>query len=103
MNPRRVHALFLRHYPDIALVSCEWTHIIQDGKPCTDMINEGLSSLKVSEVLVHVHRKLGNFLPLSLATNLIYENVGQANIRIADRDFSRFVIVAQNGVMTTWP
>jgi len=103
MNPRRVHALFLKHYPDIALANCEWVHIMQDGMPCRDMINERLSALKASEVLIHVQRKLGNFLPLALATDFICEKVGQANICITDRTFSRFVIVAQNGVATTWP
>jgi hypothetical protein len=103
MNSRRVHTLFLKHYPVIALVDCEWVHIMREGMPCRDMIDERLAFLNVPQVLIHVHRKLGDFLPPELATDFICDNVGHANIRVTDRDFSRFVIVAHNGVAATWP
>ncbi|MBK5052989.1 hypothetical protein [Paraburkholderia domus] len=103
MNPRHVHTLFNKHYPVIDLAKCEWTHIMRDGDVRRDMLHKFLLTLAATDLLIHVHRKLGGFLPLADAANFICENAGKGDIRITDRRFSRFVIVARNGVAATWP
>jgi hypothetical protein len=102
MNPRRVHTLFKKHCPAIDLASCEWTHIIRDGALQRDLLQQLLATLETMDVLIHVRRKLGDFLPLDEAVDFVCENFGKSSIRITDRNFTRFVIVAQNGVAATW-
>jgi len=54
------------------------------------------------EALVEVHRKLGALLPIGEAARFAAANLGEGEIRIANREFSGFVVVAQNGVATGW-
>lgn len=54
------------------------------------------------EALVEVHRKLGALLPIGEAARFAVTHIGEGEIRIADRAFTGFVVVAQNGVATGW-
>lgn len=54
------------------------------------------------EALVEVHRKLGALLPIEEAARFAAAHIGEGEIRIADRDFTGFVVVARNGVATGW-
>jgi len=58
--------------------------------------------LRSENVLVEVHRKLGNLLARQAALEFVSAHLGQGEIRLANRAFDGFVVVAQNGVATGW-
>ncbi|NIF76170.1 hypothetical protein F3J20_01970 [Paraburkholderia sp. Cy-641] len=103
MNPRRVHSLFLKRYPEVDYVKCEWIHLFRDGVLDRDLLRKMLSTIDAEVLLIHVHRKLGDFLPMEEAQAFISENIGKSYARVADRNFTNVVIIAPNGVAATWP
>ncbi|AXF19877.1 hypothetical protein CUJ89_04700 [Burkholderia pyrrocinia] len=103
MNPRRVHSLVLKHYPEIDFVKCEWIHLFRDGAVDRDLLRKMLSTIGADDFIVHVRRKVGDFLPMEAALDFIAENIGKSYIRIADRAFTGFVFIANNSVAATWP
>lgn len=103
MNPRRVHSLVLKHYPRIDLVKCEWIHLFRHGVVDRDLLRKMVSTIGADDFVIHVHRKVGDFLPMEPALDFIAENVGKGYIRIADRAFTGFVLIGNNGVAATWP
>ena len=98
MNPRRVHELMRQHFPSIEHAAREWS-VVTDAAHLAAMLAEHVRS---SDVLVEVHRKLGNLLPAEDAAAFVLAHIGEGEIRIADREFSGFVVVGQNGVATGW-
>jgi hypothetical protein len=103
MSPRGVHSLFKKNYPTIYLAKCEWKHIMLDGEVRRDLLQQFLLTIGATDFLIHVHRKRGDFLPFGEATDFVCENICKGCIRITDRRFVRFVIVARNGVAAQWP
>ncbi|WP_143036622.1 hypothetical protein [Paraburkholderia steynii] len=103
MNPRRVHSLFEKHFPKIDLVMCEWIHLFRDGTVDRELLGKILSTIESDCLLIHIRRTIGDFLQSEQALDYIVENVGKSQIRIADRAFNRFVMIASNGVAATWP
>jgi len=47
---------------------------------------------------VQVNRKLGALLPTVEAAAYLGAHIGEGEIRVADREFTSFVVVAINGV-----
>lgn len=103
MNPRRVHSLYLKHRPDVDLVRCEWIHLLSSGSVDRDLLRNMLSTIGAADVLIHVLRKIGDFLPIELAITFIGEHIGKGQMLVSDRAFTNFVIVGHNGVAATWP
>jgi hypothetical protein len=62
-----------------------------------------LCAIDAEDLIIHVHRKLGDFLPVEEAHVFISENIGRTYVRVADRTFTNVVIIAPNGVAATWP
>ena len=54
------------------------------------------------ELVVRVTRKVGGLVPVSEAASLVASAVGQAEIRIANREFTAFAVVGHPGVATAW-
>jgi hypothetical protein len=54
------------------------------------------------EVVVRVTRQVGGLLPISDAAALVAIAIGQAEIRIANREFTEFAVVGHPGVATAW-
>ncbi|WP_175874216.1 hypothetical protein [Burkholderia sp. BCC0397] len=103
MIPRRVHALYLKHRPDVDLVKCEWIHLLSTGSVDRDLLWKMLSTIGSADVVIHVRRKIGDFLPIEPAIAFIGEHIGKGQMLVSDRAFTNFVIVAHNGVAATWP
>ncbi len=103
MNPRRVHSLYLKHRPDVDLVRCEWIHLLSSGSVDRDLLRNMLSTIGAADVLIHVRRKIGDFLPIEPAITFIGEHIGKGQMLVSDRAFTNFVIVGHNGVAATWP
>ncbi len=53
-------------------------------------------------MLVEANRKVGDLLPKHAALEFVATHVGQGDIRLTNRDFNGFVVVARNGVATGW-
>ena len=98
MNTRRVHDQMRQRFPPIEHARREWG-VVADSHQIEALMTEYVRS---SEALVEVHRKLGALLPIGEAARFAAAHIGEGEIRIADREFSGFVVVAQNGVATGW-
>jgi hypothetical protein len=103
MNPRRVHELMREHFPSVEHASRQWSLVQNERGPNIPAIAALLGEhIATSEVIVEVHRKLGALLPTAEAAAYIGAHIGQGEIRVANREFSRFVVVGVNGVATGW-
>lgn len=103
MNSRRVHELMLAHFPEFALANCEWVNVMDSTGPRVAVLRDLLEQhVGSAEALVEVHRKLGAFLPMEEAIRFLCQHIGEGQIRVANREFSGFLVVAQNGVATAW-
>ena len=103
MNPRRVHSLFLKHYPKFDWVECEWIHLYRDRSVDRELLLQMLMTISADTLLVHVHRTLEDYLPVDQALEFIASNTCKSTIRITDRAFKNIVVVGSNGVAATWP
>lgn len=107
MNTRRVHELMRAHFPATGTERLEWTNLVDErGLLIEDRAKVVLLSQfverNVVEVLVEVHRKLGGRLPVKDVVPYLQHHVGQGDIRISDREFSMFAVLARNGVGVSW-
>ncbi|MGE0811528.1 MAG: hypothetical protein AB7N69_13075 [Immundisolibacter sp.] len=103
MNARRIHELMRKHFPPIEHATRAWS-IVQTERGANQGAIAALLAEHVAspEVVVEVHRKLGAFLPVADAPAYIGAHIGEGEIRIANREFTGFVVVALNGVATGW-
>lgn len=102
MNPRRVHELMEKHFPPVEHAVRSWS-LVPDGSHKENAIQALLAEhISSPEVLVEVHRKLGGLFSSAEAAPYIAAHVGEGEIRIADRKFTGFVVVARNGVAAGW-
>ncbi|WP_211168597.1 hypothetical protein [Azoarcus indigens] len=85
-------------FPPIEHACREWA-VVDDSAHIEALMTEYVCAL---EVLVEVHRKLGALLPIEEAARFAAAHIGEGEIRIADRGFNGFVVVARNGVATGW-
>ena len=103
MNPRRVHELMRQHFPAVSAAEREWRNIAGTAVPPEALLQELLEThIGEVEVLVEVHRKVGALLPAKEAAAFACSHIGEGQIQIANREFTSFVVVAQNGVATGW-
>lgn len=103
MNARRIHKLMRKRFPPVLHVERDWT-LVQDERgtrvrAIADLIAAHIMS---AEAVVEVNRKVGALLPLADVPAYIAAHIGQGEIRVADRAFTGYVVVAQNGVAAGW-
>jgi hypothetical protein len=103
MNPRRVHELMRQRFPAVMSASRDWL-VVADEKGLRFPVLAALidDHIRTDDVLVEANRKFGDLLPRQAALEFVAAHVGQGEIRLANRDFDGFVVVAQNGVATGW-
>jgi uncharacterized protein len=103
LSPRRIHELFRQRFPSIDSASLEWRNVAErsglDAERFAKLLDECVVS---AEVLVHVHRRVGARLPREAVVSYVTDHLGQGEIRIADREFNEFIIVAVNGAACGW-
>lgn len=104
MNPRRVHELMKEHFPPVDAVTRTWTNLLErDGSVRTESLAALIDAhIRADDLVIEVHRKLGDFLAKEQALKFVSEHIGQGEIRIADRSFQGFVVIAVNGAATGW-
>nr|CCA81896.1 conserved hypothetical protein [blood disease bacterium R229] len=103
MNPRRVHELMRKHFPAIEAATRVWVNVADQGglreAPLLSLLDEYIPT---GPLLVETHRKVAAFLPREDAIQFISEHLSQGTIRVCDRAFHGFVVIAANGVATGW-
>lgn len=103
MNPRRVHDLMRKHFPDLDLAAHEWVNVADGNGPRVNLIDDMLTQhIAASELVVEVNRKVGGFFLKHEALAFICSHIGDSHIRIANREFTSFMVVASNGVAAGW-
>jgi hypothetical protein len=103
MNPRRVHQLMRANFPAFSAAKHEWVNMHNGHAPRIKELSELLvRHIDAPEVVVEVHRQLGALLPIGEAASFITSHIGEGQIRVANRDFTSFVVVAINGAATGW-
>ncbi len=103
MNPRRIHELMRQNFPPVEHASREWAVVPSEQGPNVGAVAALLSEhISSHEVLVEIHRKAGALLSVGDAPEYICSHIGEAEIRVADRQFTGFVVVGVNGVATGW-
>jgi hypothetical protein len=103
MNPRHIHDLMRKRFPVYDVVAHEWINVADRDGPMLERIDQVLRvNIKASDVVIEVNRRLGTALPLQDAAAYIGRHFGEGIIRVADRDFTGYVVVLTNGVATGW-
>jgi len=92
-----------QHFPAVSGQHRDWRNVAETSGIRVDDIRQLMDQyIQSDDVLVEVHRRIGNYLPKVDAVSFIAQHIGQGEIRVADRDFTGFVVVAVNGVATGW-
>jgi hypothetical protein len=92
-----------KNFPAFSAADREWKNIVGTGVPSEALLQELLQvHIGEEELLVEVNRKFGALLPTIEAAAFACSHIGEGQIQISNRDFTAFVIVAQNGVATAW-
>jgi hypothetical protein len=103
MNSRRVHHLMLKNFPGYSAVEHEWINVADTQglrrQVLSDLIGKYITA---DQLLIDITRHLGAFLPKPEALDFIGQHICQRDIRIADRGFKGFVVVALNGAAIGW-
>ncbi len=103
MNPRRAHELMGKHFPEVHPASRSWIVAADERGLRAIVLAELLDQhIPPGDLLVEVHRKEGGCLPRQHVVAYVAEHLGKGDIRISDREFGGFVVVAANGVATGW-
>ena len=94
----------MKAFPRVDAQVRDWCNLVEsDGTLRTDELARLIDSyIPGHDLLIWVSRKIGDFLPKDEAIRFIAEHIGEGEIRIADRQFSGFVVVAMPGVGTGW-
>lgn len=102
MNPRRVHTLMKANFPAVDLAAHTWVNILESDGSVRRHVLAGLLDqfIDAEEVPVEVSRKLGDALPAGEVVTYVESHIGQGQIRITDRAFRGYVLVAASGVAT---
>lgn len=103
MNPRRVHELMRKHFPAIEEATRVWVNVA-DSEGLREVQLRSLLDefITTALLLVGVQRKVAALLSKADAIQFISEHMSQGTIRVCDRDFHGFVVIATNGVATGW-
>lgn len=103
MNPRRVHHLMRTRFPQVDALKLDWVIVADVDSIRLEKLRELIDAhIQSPELLVEIHRKLGNFLPKPQTLDFIVPHITKHQIKITDRNFTGFVVVALAGVAAGW-
>ena len=92
-----------KHFPVFSPVEHDWKNVVGTSVATEALLQELLDAhIGATEVLVEVHRNLGAVLSAEDAVSFVCLHIGEGQIKVANREFNAFVVVAQNGVATGW-
>ena len=92
-----------KHFPSTGQATWAWVNVADRSglreKDLLGLLDEYIPS---EHLLVEAKRNVAAFLPKADVIQFVCEHLGEANIRICDREFRGFVVVATNGVAAGW-
>ena len=92
-----------QHFPEVRAATRDWVVAADENGLRHGIVGDLVAKyIHADELLVEVHRRVGDFLPFEAAVDFVAKHFGQGAIRISDREFQGFVVVAINGVATGW-
>lgn len=100
MNPRRVHELMTANLPETEPVALDWVNVLEANGTIRSQVLDALVDqfIHADEVLIEVTCKLGDLKPRDQVISYVQEHIGKGHIRMADREFRGYVLIAANGV-----
>ncbi len=103
MNPLRVHRLMRNHFPLVDAVKLDWVIVADTDSIRLEKLQELIDThIHSPELLVEIHRKLGDFLTKPQVLDFIVPYITKHQIKVADREFTSFVVIALAGVAAGW-
>lgn len=92
------------HFPPVELATLDWVNVLEaDGTIRREILGTLIDRfIRAEDILVEVHRKLGDLKQRDQVIPYVQEHVGKGQIRIADWDFRGYVLVGMNGVAAGW-
>ena len=103
MNARRVHKLMREQFPAFDAAAMDWVNVADTEGPRIDTLRSLLAkNVGSADVIVEVHRKMGAVLSLEEAASFVAAHIGEGEVKVANREFSGFVVVARSGVACGW-
>ena len=103
MNAWKVNKLFNEHFPYFDAENQSWVNVQSSDGPSVDVLTELVQKhIKASEILININRKFGAKLPMQQAILFICKHMGNSQIRVSNREFTQFVVVSSNCVVTGW-
>ncbi len=101
MNAWRINTLMNAHFPVIAGEKHDWVNVQDRDGPRVEALLEILKKyITTDDLLININRKEGARLSSQDAIPFICSHMGKAPIRISNRDFTQFVLIASNCVAT---
>lgn len=86
--------------PAMEPVSLDWVNVLEADGTIRSQVLDALVDqfIHADEVLIEVTRKLGDLKPRDQVISFVQKHVGKGHIRMADRGFQAYVLIAANGV-----
>ncbi|MFZ3018460.1 MAG: hypothetical protein WA056_08405 [Gallionella sp.] len=89
------------HFPAFEAVQQSWVNVQSSDGSATEALAEIVGKyITADELLISINRKVGARLPTEAGIIYIASHMGKSQIRISNRDFTQFVLVASNCVAT---
>jgi hypothetical protein len=103
MNAWKINTLMNEHFPKFSAEKQDWVNVQDRDGPRSEALLEVIKKhITTDDLLININRQFGARLPMQDAISFICSHMGQAQIRISNRDFTQFVVVASNCVATGW-
>jgi hypothetical protein len=103
LNNRHAHDLIRVKFPPFVASEHEWLLVAHGDSEDAARIEAFLrANFSQQELVVRVTRKVGGLLPISQVAALVASSIGQAEVRIANREFTEFAVIGHPGVATAW-
>ncbi len=103
MNARHAHELIRLRFPVFVASAHDW-HVVAhgDGNDRARILGFLKESFAEEPVVFRVDRKIRGMLPLEDVADVVAKHIGVAEVKIANRSFTRFAVVGHPGVATAW-
>ena len=90
------------HFPAFEAVQQSWVNVQASDGSATEALAELIEKyITADELLISINRKVGARLPTKDGIAYIADHMGKGReVRISNRDFTQFVLVASNCVAT---
>jgi hypothetical protein len=93
----------LERFPTFHFTELQWSSIYVDRRPDQRLIAAAVAAhFDSPAVIMDINRRMGRYLPIDEAAEVVCDYVGSGNIRIADPTFKAFMVIASAGMVASW-